>query len=122
MMQRKLFDPSDAAKIWRKSTLHDDTAEGDDYPDLLEIFDERDEVRDRVSTRLDDCEDDEDEFEDLLSAEDDDLLGYMEERERLSIESEIEEMLLGNGWDEDQKDDGDVCLLDGDAGNDPMLL
>jgi len=122
MMQRKSFDPTDAAKIWRKSTIQESTAEDNDDPELLETFDELDGVKDPMITRIDNFEDEDDEFEDLLSADDDDLLAYMEERERLSVERETEEMLLGSGWDEDQEHDGDMCLLDGDAGDDPILL
>ena len=122
IMQKKLFDPSDAAKIWRKSTSQESAAEEGAFPELLGGFDERDGPRDGVSTRIDDFEEDENEFEDLLSTDEDDLLAYMKEHERLSIERETEEMLLGTGWDEDEKHEGDVCLLDGDAGDDPMLL
>ena len=46
----------------------------------------------------------------------------MEERERLSVERETEEMLLGSGLAEDARDEDDVCLLEGDDGVDPMLL
>ncbi|KAE9377457.1 hypothetical protein N431DRAFT_541237 [Stipitochalara longipes BDJ] len=120
MMQRKLFDPSAGAKIWGKSTLRGDLDEEDEFPELLGTLEGRDDVEDPVAGKLDDF--DEDEFEDLLSTDDDDLLEYMEERERLSVERDTEEMLFRSGWDEDQTDDGDVCLLDGDAGVDPMLL
>jgi hypothetical protein len=41
----------------------------------------------------------------------------MEERERLFVERETEEMLFGSGWDED-----DAYLLDDEAGSDAMLL
>jgi hypothetical protein len=118
MMQRKLYDPSDTAKIWRKTSLQDNPVQEDECPDLLETMGEPDEMGDQVATKRDDFdEDDADEFDDLLSRDDDDLLEYMEERERLSVERETEEMLFGSGWDED-----DAYLLDDEAGSDAMLL
>ncbi len=123
MMQRKLYDPSDAAKIWRKSTLPADSVEEDECPDLLELSGEPEVFGDQKTSKLDDFDEDGVyEFEDLLSTDDDDLLEYMEERERLSVERETEEMLLGSGWAEDARDEDDVCLLEGDDGVDPMLL
>jgi hypothetical protein len=118
MMQRKLYDPSDTAKIWRKTTLQDNPVQEDECPDLLETMGEPDEMGDQVATKRDDFgEDDGDEFDDLLSRDDDELLEYREERERLSVERETEEMLFGSEWDED-----DACLLDDEAGSDAMLL
>ena len=123
MMQRKLYDPSDAAKIWRKSTLPGDSVEEDECPDLLELSGEPEVLGDQKTSKLDDFDEDGvDGFEDLLSTDDDDLLEYTEERERLSVERETEEMLLGSGWAEDARDEDDVFLLEGDDGVDPMLL
>ena len=88
MMHRKLYDPSDAAKIWRKSTLQDASGGEDISPNLLGTLGEEDVVEDRGVTNLRDfSEDVVEEFEDLLR-DDEDLLEYMEERERLSIERE----------------------------------
>ncbi|KAH8754680.1 hypothetical protein F5882DRAFT_469304 [Hyaloscypha sp. PMI_1271] len=118
MMQRKLYDPSDTAKIWRKTTLQDNPVQEDECPDLLETMGEPDEMGGQVATKRDDFGgDDAGDFDDLLSRDDDELLEYMEERERLSIERETEEMLFGSEWDED-----DACLLDDEAGSDAMLL
>jgi len=122
MMQRTLYDPADAAKIWKNFT-QEVFAEEDESPDLLGTLRDGDFVKDGVIAEL--GEFDEDElvgFEDLLSAEDDELLVYMEERDRLSVERETEEMLFRSGWDEDPRDEEDACLLDGEVGGDVMLL
>jgi hypothetical protein len=118
MMQRKLYDPSDAAKIWRKSALQENPGEDDEYPDLLAAVREQG----KVAAELGEFGDDEDEFEDLIPGDDEGLLGYWEERERLSIECETEEMLFRSGWDEEEKVERDVCLLDDGAGDDFMLI
>jgi hypothetical protein len=123
MMQRTSYDPSDAAKIWKKSTLQDVFAEEHETPDLLGTLEEQNIVKGRVVTELGEFEEDDlDVFEDLLLGDDDELLEYMEARERLSVERETEEMLFGVVWDEDPKDEEDACLLDGEAGGDIMLL
>jgi hypothetical protein len=123
MMQRKLHDPTDAAKIWRKSTLQEADAGEDDIPDLLGTLEGEDVVNGRVVKELGDFEEDgPDEFEDLLSGDDGDgLLDYLEERERLLVEWETEEMLFGSGWD-DPRDEEDEYLLDDEARSDDMLL
>lgn len=120
MMQRKLYDPSDAAKIWRKFTRQGDKAEDGEYPDLLATLEQRRKSEDPVIAELGEFEEDEtDEFEDLLYGDDQGLLEYLEERERQSVERETEEMLFGGGWDEDKHGE---CLLDGKTGDDFMLL
>jgi hypothetical protein len=122
MMQRTLYDPADAAKIWKKFT-QEVFAEEDESPDLLGTLGDGDFVKDGVIAELGEFEEDElVGFEDLLSAEDDELLVYMEERDRLSVERETEEMLFRSGWDEDSRDEEDACLLDGEVGGDVMLL
>lgn len=122
MMQRKLYDPADAAKVWRKSASHGNPAGENECPDLLGTLG-RDEVDGRAITELCEVLDDEmDEFEDLLSGDDEGLLEYLEERERLSVERETDEMLFGKGWDADQEDEENVCLLDCESGSDIMLL
>jgi hypothetical protein len=123
MMQRRLFDCTDPPKIWKKFTLHDIPAEEDEFPDLLGTLAERDRLGDGIPTRLDDFEEDEiDEFEDLLSRDDDALFEYMEQQEILSVERETEEMLFRAGWDGNWMDGEDEYLLDGGDGGDLMLL
>ena len=83
-MQRTLYDPADAAKIWKKFT-QEVFAEEDESLDLLGALGDGDFVKDGVIAELGEFEEDElVGFEDLLSAEDDELLVYMEERDRLS--------------------------------------
>lgn len=73
-------------------------------------------------------EEDRDDFEDLLAAEgtEEDLLAYFDESEieRLEIEHETDEMLLGAGWDYGGKeiDDGMLLLLGSSSEVDSMLL
>ena len=122
MMQRKLYDPADAAKIWKKSTSQGKLAEEDACPDLLVTLGE-DEAEGGAITKLEYFLTEElDEFEDLLSGDDDGLLEYLEQGEKLSVERETEEMLFGSEWDEDQEDEEKVCLLDYESVSDIMLL
>jgi hypothetical protein len=122
MMQRKLYDSSDAAKIWRKSPLRENLTE-DECPDLLETLGTGEREEGRVMIELGEFSEDEaDEFEDLLSRDDDELLEYLEERERLSVERETDEMLFGGGWGEDEEEEQSESLLDNEAGSDIMLL
>ncbi len=121
MMHRKLYDPSDAAKIWRRSTLQDTSAEDGESPDLLGT--EEGVVQNgEVTESRNFGEDEVGEFEDLLLRDNEDLLEYMEERERLSIKRGTEEMLFGNGWAGSPTDEEDAYLLDGETGSDIMLF
>jgi hypothetical protein len=123
MMHRKLYDPSDAAKIWRKSTLQDASGEDGESPDLLGTLKEEDVVKDGEVTDFANLGEDEfAEFEELLPTGDEDLLEYMEKRERFSIERETEEMLFGGGCAGSATDEEDVYLLDGETGSDIMLF
>lgn len=123
MMHQKLYDPSDAAKIWRKSTSRDASGEDDESPDLLGTLNEEDVLKTGKVTEFGNFGEDEvEDFEDLLPRDDEDLLEYMEERERLSIERETEEMLFGGGWAGSLTDEEDACLLDGETGSDIMLF
>jgi len=123
MMHRKLYDPSDVAKIWRKSTLQDASGEDSESPDLLGTLKEEDVVKDGEVTDFANLGEDEfAEFEELLPTGDEDLLEYMEERERFSIERETEEMLFGGGCAGSATDEEDVCLLDDETGSDIMLF
>jgi hypothetical protein len=80
-------------------------------------------VKDGEVTDFANLGDDEfEEFEELLPRGDEDLLEYMEERERLSIERETDEMLFGGGRAGSATDEEDVCLLDGETGSDIMLF
>jgi hypothetical protein len=123
MMHRKLYDPSDAAKIWRKSTLQDTSGEDGGSPDLLGTPKEEDVVKDGEVTDFANLGEDEfEEFEELLPSSDEELLEYMEERERLSIERDTDEMLFGGGWAGSATDEEDPYLLDGEPGSDIMLF
>jgi hypothetical protein len=120
MMQRKLYDPSNAAKIWRKSTSQENPPD-DECLDLLGMLGEGEE--NPVITDLSGFSENElDEFEDLLSGDDEELIEYLEKRERLYIERETDEKLFGGTWEEDEDDEKKVSLLDGEAGSDIMLL
>ena len=95
----------------------------DECPDLLETLGTGEREEGRVMTELGEFSGDEaDEFEDLLSRDDDELLEYLEERERLSVERETDEMLFGGGWGEDEEEEQSECLLDNEAWSDIMLL
>lgn len=123
MMQRKLYDSADAAKIWRKSTQQENPAEDDEYPDLFQILREPHRVANQATAELNAFPENElNGFENLLSGDDDELVDYMEEWERLSVERETEEMLFGSGWNEDAKDEEDEYLLETEAEGDSMLL
>jgi hypothetical protein len=135
MMQRKLYDPSSARKISRKSpewinSEVDRTGE-DESPNLLGAPEEDDEAG-FVDLLGDD-------FEDLLAGDESnsELLDCLDdsERERLVIEQETEEMLFGSGWDRDEEDylllenENDITneaeeeiLLDGGSESDSMLV
>jgi hypothetical protein len=122
IMQRKLYDPSDAAKIWKKPRLEEYPAK-DEGINMLDALKEATGVAGQTMIKLGEFLGDEmDEFEDLLSSCDDELLGYLEERERLSIERETDEMLFGSGWDGDEQEQQNAWLLDGEAVNGIMLL
>ena len=123
MMHRKLYDPSDAAKIWRKSTSRDASGEDGESPDLLGTPNEEDVLKTGKVTEFGNFGEDEvEDFENLLPRDDEDLLEYMEERERFSIERETEEMLFGGGCAGSATDEEDVCLLDDETGSDIMLF
>ena len=139
MMQRKLYDPTAARKMLRKSSgehMKTDEAGEGECPNLLGTLEEDDEAEfiDLIGNVVGD------DFEHLLMGDGEDkdgLLDYLEnsEKERLAIEQETEEMLFGNGWDENDEDDllfqnenengntgEEDLLLDGGSDNDSMLV
>jgi hypothetical protein len=139
MMQRKLYDPSAARKMLRKSSEEHiakvDEAGEDECPNLLGTLEEDDEAGfvDLIGNVGGD------DFEHLLMGDEDDegLLDFLEdsERERMAIAQETEEMLFGNEWDESDEDDllfqnendnrntgEEELLLDGGSDNDSMLV
>jgi hypothetical protein len=102
--------------------MQDVSGEDGESPDLLGTLNEEDVKDGEVIDFGNFGEDEVDEFEDLLPRDDEDLLEYMEERERLSIERETEEMLFGNGWAGSPTDEEDACLLDGETRSDIILF
>jgi len=140
MMQRRLYDPSAARKMLRKSSGEHiakvDEAGEDECPNIHGTLEEDDEAGfvDLIGNVGGE------DFEHLLLGDEEDeegLLDYLEnsEKERLAIEQETEEMLFGNVWDESDEDDllfqnendnrnnGDEeLLLDGGSEGDSMLV
>jgi hypothetical protein len=140
MMQRKLYDPTAARKMLQKSSEQHvakvDEVWDDECPNLLGTLkhDEESQFVDLSGNAVGD------DFERMLMGDEEDeegLLDYLEdsERERLAIEQVTEEMLFGNGWDENDEDDllfrnendnrntGEEELsLDGGSDNDSMLV
>ncbi len=90
-MQSKLYDPATARKLWQQSEVEPGTiGEQEEFEDLVEMKGEMD------------IDQDEDLLGDLADDNFDDLLECLEERERLAVERETDEMLFGNGWHEDE--------------------
>jgi hypothetical protein len=138
MMQRELYDPSAARKMLQKSSeaAKVDQVGDDDCPNLFGTLkdDEESQFVDLFGNVGGD------DFEHLLMGDEKDedgLLDYLEdsERERLAIEQETEEMLFGNGWDQNDEEDllfqnennngntgEEELLLDGGSDNDSMLV
>lgn len=114
MMQRAHFDSSRARRLLRVETEIDLANENVDFEDLLS-----------EQMGIDDAggSDSESDFDDLLDDEDgeDGFLSYLDEaeQERLSIEREIEVMLLGHKQDED---DDSLLFSDAIEEEDSLLL
>ncbi|KAF7866923.1 hypothetical protein EAF04_005764 [Stromatinia cepivora] len=146
MMQRTLYDPLAARQATNKRMTSDNAilAEGDDgYDDLLDsigtdvdiedlrkgdddfrlIVDEHHSEKSAFDCILSDCEEiSGDDFDDLLD-DGDELLLSDEERERLEIEFETEEMFFGRRWQlEDEELLYDDLLLVEDSTHDELLL
>lgn len=135
MMHRKMFDTVAVKKLWSG----ENKAYGGD-PDILmelhnnERLDEGHQIYNVESFAEEELEwQVVDEFEDLLLSDDEEgLLSYLEqlnaENERLEIERETDEMLLGCGWSKDEGSDQEEMLLGGDQSSvlgsegDSMLL
>jgi hypothetical protein len=139
MMQRKLYDPSAARKMLRKSSdehIKVDEIGDAECPNLFRtLAGDEAEFIDLIGVNVGGGD-----FEHLLTGDEEDEEGpldYLEdsERERLAIEQETEEMLFGNGWDESGEDDllfqnendnrntgEEELLLDGGSDNDSMLV
>ncbi|CZR59435.1 uncharacterized protein PAC_09327 [Phialocephala subalpina] len=131
MMQRTLYDPSATRKLFKKSTIETttDIPADDDEDSTPKLLDEQN------SKKVDGSQWDEmlaqftsdDEFDDLLGEEEeDDDFDLLDEgeRERLAIERETDEMLLGGGWGEHWEEDDDFLLAGGETGGEGegMLL
>lgn len=131
MMQRKLSDPAVAGRLrWERLDARK-PADGDDQgvdEDLLgpgEIegrLDISPEGDNGMEWFIDDeyMDDDEELLFDDTSAEDQGLLGYFDEMERLAVERLTDEMLFGSEEWEDEGSDM-MLLLDGEA-EETMLL
>ncbi|ESZ97131.1 hypothetical protein SBOR_2489 [Sclerotinia borealis F-4128] len=144
MMQRTLHDPLAARQATNKRSAFENavTIEDDDgYDDLLETIGTENELRilktdDDFRWIIDEShseestfgcildkfdETSEDEFDDLLDDEDEILLD--DERERLTIESETEEIFFGRRWQlEDEEQDDDLLLVvEGSIENELLL-
>jgi hypothetical protein len=137
MMQRKLYDPVAARSAFNPRSSDKapvELVDKDRNEDLLAALGSQagdigqrslmDDVRDFMKDEFGD----EDEFEDLLGAENndaDDLRGYLDasERERLEVEHETDEMLFGSPYvDELEEDDDDMLFLEPGCENESMLL
>lgn len=129
MMQRKLSDPSMVGKLQWESVDHGGILDGEDpamYEDLLASadMDAQNEMVNGVSGGLEQFITDGymDEEELLLfdqMSDDEGLLSYFDEMEKIEVEKQTDEMLLGSEEYEDEDSD-EVLLLDGD--NEEMML
>jgi hypothetical protein len=137
MMQRKLYDPVAARSAFNPRSSDKapvELVDKDQDGDLLAALSSQAgnigqrSLMDDVRNFMKDEFSDEDEFEDLLGAEnndDDDLRGYLDasERERLEVEHETDEMLFGSPYVDDlEEDDEDMLFLEPVCENESMLL
>ncbi|KAI9642990.1 hypothetical protein NHQ30_008724 [Ciborinia camelliae] len=140
MMQRTLHDPLAARQATNKRSNPDDaivTEEDDGYDDLLETIGTENNMEDLKMVDYEnhseksafDCilsdydGSSGDEFDDLLEDEDEILLND-EERERMAIESETEEMFFGRRWQLEDAEPYDDLLfvVEGSSYDDELLL
>lgn len=145
MMQRTLHDPLAARKATNKRLTSENaiiTEEDDGYDHLLNTIGAEDELEnlergdDEFRWIIDehhseksafDCILDDgdgasgDEFDDLFDDEDELLLSD-EERERLEIECEMEEMFFGRRWQVEDEEPYEDDLLMEDSNHDELLL
>jgi hypothetical protein len=142
MMQTRLYEEGAVKKLWRKdddvysasTTINEDEGGDEDLLGQNGAI-EDDGIGDASRRNFEDfiggefMDSDNDLFDDLLgeneeSGSDDGLLGYLEEQERMAVETETDEMLFGPGCDgrRDEEVEEDPLLLEDSSEEESMLL
>lgn len=114
-MQTNLYDAGASKKLWDSSKIKDPNEGEDSEASQIKAGEERRSQSD-MSMLLAEDED----FYDLFDGSDDDDMLDEAEQERLAVEKETDEMLLGEDWENLYHED--ALLLDAGSDNGSMLL